>query len=380
MLSSYLLPFLFPLTTIAWQHSTFSSNNNISPFSQKLQYNIITQNLKLFSPPTVTSKPLKSPLLKAKDDDGDDEYINEQKAMFEMDDSEAIGKRTMLVSESIAPWRTLRVFLYFSFASGAFVGGLITLSGVVAAMNGRGLRENVDFNVEYLNLAIDFGAVAAFAIFAKLDLDKGKQLNEKVESKLLRKKEQTKMVSQMRQREKDLLTLNLSFQVSTEGQRMESTIDSIQNGAKQHVIIIAGSRKATKDALLGANLLKLDFAMSNILVVPYIMDDKEKKNKVVRPTGSGFGEDTRPTWETAPYVAATIGDGWESYIESEFSDAVSQNSDVNKLKAEGVVIVLANDGKVIRRGVGKVPWRQMVKELDDSVAPVEKIVKDDVFY
>jgi len=277
MLSSYLLPFLFPLTTIAWQHSTFSSNNNISPFSQKLQYNIITQNLKLFSPPTVTSKPLKSPLLKAKDDDGDDEYINEQKAMFEMDDSEAIGKRTMLVSESIAPWRTLRVFLYFSFASGAFVGGLITLSGVVAAMNGRGLRENVDFNVEYLNLAIDFGAVAAFAIFAKLDLDKGKQLNEKVESKLLRKKEQTKMVSQMRQREKDLLTLNLSFQVSTEGQRMESTIDSIQNGAKQHVIIIAGSRKATKDALLGANLLKLDFAMSNILVVPYIMDDKEEE-------------------------------------------------------------------------------------------------------
>ena len=44
--------------------------------------------------------------------------------------------RTKLVSESIAPWRTLRLFLYFSLGSGALVGGLITLTGLTALLSG----------------------------------------------------------------------------------------------------------------------------------------------------------------------------------------------------------------------------------------------------
>lgn len=35
------------------------------------------------------------------------------------------GMRNKLVSESIAPWRTIRLFLYGSLGSGAFIGGLI---------------------------------------------------------------------------------------------------------------------------------------------------------------------------------------------------------------------------------------------------------------
>jgi len=350
---------LFPLATSAWHHPTLLTQSSLP-------------SLKLSNQATISKL-----ILKASADD-DDEYIAERKKMFDINDSEDIGERTKLISESIAPWRTLRLFLYGSAASGAFVGGLITLSGAIAAMNGGGLRPDVDMNTEYLNLGIDFGAVAIFGILAKFDLDKGRELNEKVEAKLQRKKDQKVIVSQMREREKQLLKLNLSFQVDTDGTCMESTVDAIQKGAKQHVILVAGNKKAIKDALLGANLLKLDFAMSNILVVPYNVDNKEKN---VKRASTGFGEDTRPTWETAPYVASTAGEGWDSYIESELSDAIKQDSkgDVSKLKEEGIVIVLANDGKVIRRGVGKVPWRQMVNELDDSVKPVEKVQKDDVF-
>ena len=43
--------------------------------------------------------------------------------------------RNKLVTESIAPWRTLRLFVYGSFGSGAFIGGLINGSGAIAAMN-----------------------------------------------------------------------------------------------------------------------------------------------------------------------------------------------------------------------------------------------------
>lgn len=44
--------------------------------------------------------------------------------------------RTKLVTESIAPWRTLRLFLYGALGSGAFIGGLVTLPGTAAILSG----------------------------------------------------------------------------------------------------------------------------------------------------------------------------------------------------------------------------------------------------
>ena len=43
-----------------------------------------------------------------------------------------------------------------------------------------------------------------------------------------------------------------------------------------------------------------------------------------------------------------------------------------KVREEGMAIVVANDGKVLRRGIGKVPWRQMVDELEESVTGEKK--------
>lgn len=56
------------------------------------------------------------------------------------------GLRTKLVSESIAPWRNLRLFLYGALGSGAAVGGFITLAGTLAALTGA--RTDVDLNTE----------------------------------------------------------------------------------------------------------------------------------------------------------------------------------------------------------------------------------------
>ena len=42
------------------------------------------------------------------------------------------------------------------------------------------------------------------------------------------------------------------------------------------------------------------------------------------------------------------------------------------MRAEGIALVIANDCKVIRRGVGKVPWRQMVDELEEAVTGEKK--------
>ena len=49
------------------------------------------------------------------------------------------------------------------------------------------------------------------------------------------------------------------------------------------------------------------------------------------------------------------------------NDAVKQSGE--QARKEGIAIVVANNGKVIRRGVGKVPWRQMVEQLQTEVNP-----------
>jgi len=274
--------------------------------------------------------------------------------------------RKKLIAESIAPWRTLRLFLYAALGSGAAVGGFITAAGVAAAFSG--VRTDLDLNTELVNLGIDFGAAVAFAIFAKLDIDKGKELDQDVEAKIEKKLESRAVSREMQKRAQELGNLKLNIRVSADGQKMtEAPIKVLQTGARQHVIIVAGPRKAVKDALLGANLMKLeDFAMSNVLVVPYELDDK---NSLVRPSG-GFGD--RPVWETRPYVAEPVGEGWDEYIQAEMNDAIKQSG--SNAKEDGIAIVVGNNGQVIRRGVGMVPWRQTVEQLTQLNA---KPAKDD---
>lgn len=213
-----------------------------------------------------------------------------------------------------------------------------------------------------MNLGIDFGAVAVFAFLAKLDFDKSAELDVKVDEKIQKKKEQKKRAEQIQQRERLLGALELEIRVSAAGDTRTAQVRELQSSARQHVILVAGPKKACRDALVGANLLKMDFAMSNVLVVPYETDVDPAEALGSKP--AGFGE--RPMYERQPYVARPAGDpdAWREYVDAELRDAVAQNGP--QAKEEGIAIVIRNNGKVLRRGVGKVPWRQMVEELEAS--------------
>lgn len=271
-----------------------------------------------------------------------------------------------LLVESVAPFRGLRLFLYASLASGAFIGGLITASGVVAALNG--LRDDVNVNDGYLNLAIDFGAVALFGALAKIDLDNGAKLADAVEEKIERKKRLKSVTGAMREREQQLKELNVSVRVSQDGSTKMAPLGVMQDKARQHVILVAGPGRAIRDALRGAQLNKVNFAMTNILVVPY-ETGVDTVDRASKPDGGGFA-DNRPAYATQPYIAEPVGEGWGEFVAAEMETAVEQAGD--KVLEDGVALVVTNDGKVLRRGVGKVPWRQMVDELEEAVTGEKK--------
>ena len=78
------------------------------------------------------------------------------------------GVRNKLLSESIAPWRTLRLFLYGSLGSGAFVGGLINISGAVAGSASPDFNLNTEVRRSRLYQRIDsrIWAVSHMLIFS----------------------------------------------------------------------------------------------------------------------------------------------------------------------------------------------------------------------
>jgi hypothetical protein len=214
-----------------------------------------------------------------------------------------------------------------------------------------------------LNVGIDFGAVTLFGFLAKYDVGKQAELQTKVDEKIERKKEIKALSKGMKERESIVRSLQLEIIISADGATRKATVGELQTGAKQHMIIVAGPRKACKDALIGANLLKMDFAMNNVLVVPYETDAGSVEAKA-RPSG-GFAE--KPIYERQPYIAKGSGEAWDDYVKTELEDALVQSGD--DAKEEGIAIVVASNGKIIRRGVGTVPWRQMVEQLEEEVNP-----------
>jgi len=265
----------------------------------------------------------------------------------------------------------------------------VTLTGVAASLSGARPDINLDMNTEYLNLGIDFGAVAAFALFFKLDFDAGSQLVEKVETRLQRKDDDEVSRKAMKEREQTVANLEINFRTSDVDENDDSTdnndkmqrapVRAVQVGGKQHVIIVAGGRKAVRDALLGASLMGSEFAIRDVLIVPYELGGKGwyaaspsmSSSSGSGGGGDGFGKKKRPKWETRPYVAEPVGDGWVSYIKAEMDDAIRQNNNDRDINSEGIVIVVSNTGEIVRRGLGKVPWRDTIEEL-------EKKVKDEV--
>jgi hypothetical protein len=80
----------------------------------------------------------------------------------------------------------------------------------------------------------------------------------------------------------------------------------------------------------------------------------------IRPSG-GLGD--KPIWETRPYVAEVVGEGWGEYVAAEMAGAEKQSS--ADAKENGVATFVSNNGKVVKHGVGRIPWRQVVEQLNE---------------
>jgi len=120
-------------TTAISKSNSNNQRRDTSSSTSIVQHREINNNGCLISLPTTT----RTTALFATSGDDDKKATKKAKAGG-LDET----MRNKLVTESIAPWRTLRLFLYGSFGTGAFIGGLVNGSGAIAASN------SPDFNIQ----------------------------------------------------------------------------------------------------------------------------------------------------------------------------------------------------------------------------------------
>ncbi|CAM9386128.1 unnamed protein product [Chrysoparadoxa australica] len=126
-----------------------------------------------------------------------------------------------------------------------------------------------------------------------------------------------------------------------ESETRDAALGELMSGAKQDVVLLAGSSAMLQDALLRAKIDQGLFEGANTLVIPINMGSGSDK---------GFG--AKPAYMQQKFVAAPVDEeAWRGLIREELADAERQGAE-NAAK-EGIVIVVNKKGEVVRRGLGE---------------------------
>ncbi|CAM9791294.1 unnamed protein product [Laminaria digitata] len=139
--------------------------------------------------------------------------------------------------------------------------------------------------------------------------------------------------------------------------------------AKQGFCVLAGGGDFIRDSMLAAMLAKNQiFPSLNLLVVPVDMGGAAADG------GKGFGKAL--SYEEEGYVAAPADeDEWRAVMREEFEAAERQGAANTSAGGDGIVLVVSQKGKVLRRGVGIPIWKTIRDDVDPPLK--KKKMKDD---
>lgn len=261
-----------------------------------------------------------------------------------------------LREEAANPFRSLRFFVYGSSAFSAGIGGLSSLAQLAGSLGGAKYALPLDQVLQ--NIGVNFGVVFVMGALWKFDSDGQQEERERI-SALFDRRNQVKRSkipsSALKASEQQLQGLPLEVVVGEDAMQ-SMTVKELQADAKQHVVVLAGNDAMVSDALLSAELMGTSFSRANILVVPLKQREEEPA------TAKGFGK----TEEVLGFVAKPPPESipaWKAFVDTEITNAEKQAGDSTVIREQGIVLVVRNDGKVVRRGLGVPDWNMVRKDV-----------------
>lgn len=296
-----------------------------------------------------------------------------------------------LRAEATTPFRTIRLFIYGTFAFGASIGSLTAFTQLLASANNQ--PDALPLNQALQNVGIDVTVVVA-SLGAFLFENKLAQATKENVAKQYRRKEGGLSQEEEEKREKFMRDLSVTIRVGEkETDIKEANVGDLTKKANQHIVLVAGPQEFLNEALVSARLSKQDtFIKGNAMIVPLLCTannrksgkgskDNENSNDVIsnivesklqEKKGFSDGKEefllqkTKQLFAKEAYVAnpEVNKNQWLELAEKEFRDAEGQGN--KKVRKEGVTIVMRKDGYIVRRGLGVPEWKDLVKYLDSK--------------
>eukprot|EP00933_Yihiella_yeosuensis_P074002 TRINITY_DN82818_c0_g1_i1.p1 TRINITY_DN82818_c0_g1~~TRINITY_DN82818_c0_g1_i1.p1 ORF type:complete len:291 (+),score=63.06 TRINITY_DN82818_c0_g1_i1:22-873(+) len=187
-------------------------------------------------------------------------------------------------------------------------------------------------------------------------------------------KEVARRVQSSESTEKAIQSLKVSVVAGTdeEGapQRRDAPISILQSKAKQSLVIYAAVKEQLMtDLALSMRLAADQFNQRNILVIPVLYSVAEAKAIEMSSQVRGSKLMSQKSVALPSITSAEDAAAWGVAIDGEFKEAVAQGSD-DKAELGGLVLIVSNDGTLLRRGVGRPNWEVVFRDVDaiDAIA------------
>lgn len=245
-----------------------------------------------------------------------------------------------LLQEATSPWRTVRTFFFGAFGFSATVGGLTAVTQLAASVAGR--ENALPLQTSLTNVGVDLAVVLACVV--------GWRLEARAEADVTLEASPL-TTDELEARTKRLLRLGVSVGLGND--RREATLETLRGVAKQSVVVLGGPAASVDDAMTDALIQQKLFVSTETLVVPVRLD----------ATTGEVRDDyaSKPMYAKAGFVALPVGDDWADFVRAEVATATDQGA--ASASSDGVVIAVRQDGSIARRGVGKPPWKQLLRDI-----------------
>ena len=274
------------------------------------------------------------------------------------------GRDPRLLSEIASPFRLLRLFVYGGSGAAGALGTFTAIPQLIFAIQDGGDA----VGTAATNLGIDVAAMVA----AVLLFNKERSLEEATVEKFAERERRSagqlsSAESKTREAELALLPVEIIFSENDETSTRIVSVADLQAKGGQNVVIVAGSTSFVKDAVLSARLEGNElFNSNNVYVVPYVLNDEQIADAEAASSKGFAGGANKESILAAPYIGRPAQPiVWQRYLSSEIKAAEQQGA--KNIIKEGLVLAVDKTGKVIRRGLGQPPWKQLVEEVRNGV-------------
>jgi len=301
------------------------ASNEVVPPSRHEAINRYKSRIHMCSSETDTKKDqkIKSGATKEALDDEELPVSTEfEESKLEEKDSQGYSLRARLREETEAPFRKVRLFVYYSSAASAALGALVAFTRILGAIfannpTGQPLSETVP------NVLIDLGVVGAAVLLIRADNAAGKK-------------------------RLDRLSRGAALAALTVEDELGIARKLSYFRLKKRPVIVCGNADTVNAVMASAFSLRKELTEREVVVVPFIKGEG----------GSAVFE----SWESGEWLAKPLrSDAWSQWMAKEAEAGRLRLSD---MRETAFVVIVRKDGRVGSRSVGAPMWEKLIAEID----------------